>query len=103
MNELIEKFAEIDMDEFANVVLLAKYFEEWCRWNKSYEDIDVFRSTKFRTIVVIHNLWDRHISIYNSWDFLKDVIYFIDDYITESEEDYKYCLDFWKERFDYFI
>lgn len=94
IKELMNLLDELDMDNIDVVNQLSKDFTEWCRWNKSYENIEVFKPKEFRTIVVIHNLWvGYHLSIYNSWDFLKDVKFFLEEYCCENDEDY--CYDFW--------
>jgi len=95
--DFLEQFHNIDMDNIKKVELLAKNFMEWCRWNKSYETIEVIKPKNFVTIIVVHNLWESHLSIYNSWDFLKDVIYFLDEY-ADNDDNYNYMFDFWNNK-----
>lgn len=102
MEEILRKLDEIDMDNIESVKLLAKCFEEWSVWNKRYEDIEVFESKKFRTIIVVHNIWDNKLSIYSSWRFMKDVKYFLNLYSWETIEDYEYCYNFWNEKLNGF-
>lgn len=96
LKKLIDLLHDLDMDEIDIVKKLAKDFIEWCKWNKSYKTIEILEPKEFKTIIVVHNLWEyNQPSIYDSWDFLKDVVYFIDEYCCENEEDLKYCYDFW--------
>ena len=97
MYDFLKQFNDIDMDDIEKVKLLADNFMEWCRWNKSYETIEVIKPKNFVTIIVIHNLWERHLSIYNSWDFLKDVIYFLEEY-SDNDDNYDYMFNFWNDK-----
>ena len=96
-NDFLKQFNDIDMDDIKKVQLLANDFIEWCRWNKSYETIEVWKPKRFTSIVVMHNLWECQLSIYNSWDFLRDVIYFLDEY-SDNDDNYNYMFNFWNKK-----
>ena len=100
--DFLKKFNEIDMDEIDKVNLLVKNFEEWLRINKSYETIEVFKPKEFRTIVIVHNLYEHDLCIYNSWDFIKDIIYFLEEY-SDTDERYEYMFNFWNEKINKLI
>lgn len=92
-----KQFNNIDMDNIEKVQLLAENFVEWCKWNKSYETIEVIKPKNFDAIIVIHNLWGNKLSIYDSWDFIKDVIYFLDEY-SDNDDNYNYMFNFWNDK-----
>lgn len=88
----------VDYDDIKIVKQLAKDFQEWCRWNKSYEIIEVIESKEFETIVVIHQLFDDYIKVTDSWEFIRDVKYFLKAYSDQSKEDCIYMITFWEEK-----
>lgn len=96
-NDFLKQFNDIDMDDIKKVELLAKNFVEWCRWNKSYETIEVIKPKNFVTIVVIHNLCECQLRICDSWDFLNDIIYLLDEY-SDNDENYDYMFNFWNKK-----
>ena len=103
LNNLLWKFNELDMDDLITVETLVLYFRAWLRWNKTYEDIEVLECENFRTIVIVHNLCDE-LSIYDSWKFVEDVIYWLEEYVThDSDEEflnlyYNDVYEFWNNK-----
>ena len=97
MYDFLKQFKDIDMDNINKVKELTSNFIEWDRWNKGYHDIEVVKPIGFKTIVVIHNLWENELSIYNSWDFLNDVINLLESY-CDNDERYDYMFSFWNKK-----
>lgn len=87
IKKFISKFDDLDMDNPFVVYKLAEDFKSWLRWNKSYEDIDVVEPKSFRTIIVVHNLFEHELKMYDSWSFLEDVKYFLEEYVNNEMED----------------
>ena len=86
---ITEKFDTLDMDNYFVVYKLAEEFTRWLRWNKTYEDIEVFEPKEFRTIVVVHNIGDVNsgLTMYSSWEFFEDVKEWLIEYVNHEMED----------------
>lgn len=102
-NEFFTSLFYVDGDNIEVIELLAKYFKEWCLWNKKHEDIEVRKSEKFPIIIVVHELFDDYIKATDAWDFIRDVKFFLRSYGEQSEEDYKYMIDFWEDKIKYLV
>ena len=88
----------LDYDNITIVKKLAEYYVEWCRLNKSYESVEVLKPKHFKTIVVIHNMYDNCLKTIDSWEFVSDVKYFLKLYSNESDENYEFMMNFWKNK-----
>lgn len=97
ISRLFRKIESFEINDYKDIRKLADIFEEWTRWNRSPETIEVIKSNEFDTIIVVHNLFDDFIKVTDSWEFIKDVKYFLQEYGTESKEYLNYMLDFWEE------
>ena len=98
-DKFCNKFKKLDMDSRYDVQLLAIAFRKWTEWNKSICTIEVLESYDFDTIIVLHDLFG-DTKLENSYAFLDDVIYLLDLYSDESDEDWEYVVDFWCNQID---
>lgn len=95
--KLFNRMNDLDMDNIDIVKQLADNYIEWCKWNKAYEEIEVFESKKFESIIVLHSFFDI-LKAEDGWEFLSDIKYILNEYSNNSQEDYDYMIDFWKEK-----
>lgn len=95
--ELFNKMNSLDMDNIESVNKLANDYLKWCEWNKASEKIEIIKSQKFDNIIVIHKLFDI-LKAEDSWEFLSDIKYLLNEYSNHSKEDCNYMIDFWKTK-----
>ena len=86
VTKIINKFDNLDMDNYMVVKFLADDFIRWLHWNKAYEKIEVFESRELNTIIVAHSLFS-DVRIIDSWQFLEDVKYCLTEYVNHEMED----------------
>lgn len=98
-NKFCNKFKKLDMDNSFDVQLLAIAFRKWVEWNKGRCTIEILQSFEFDTIIVLHDLFEDS-KFEDSCEFLDDVIYILDLYSCESDEDWEYMIDFWCNQID---
>lgn len=94
LREIQNKLLEMDMDSSFDVQLLAIIFRRWVEWNKGNCIIEILQSLRFDTIIVLHDLFGDN-KFEDSHEFLEDVLYLLDLYICNNEEDLEYVVDFW--------
>lgn len=97
ISRLFKKMNKLDLDNIDTVEQLANDYLEWCKWNKAYEEIEIFESKKFESIIVVHSFFDI-LKAEDGWEFLNDIKYLLQEYGTNSKEDLKYMLDFWENK-----
>lgn len=100
-DKFCNKFKKLDMDSNFDVQLLAIAFRKWVEWNKGKCTIEILQSFNFDTIIVLHDLFGDS-KLENSYEFLDDIIYILDLYSRESDEDWEYMIDFWYNQIDLF-
>ena len=98
-SQFCDKFKKLDMDSKFDVQKLAIAYRKWTKWCKSDCTIEILQSFEFDTIIVLHNLFMDN-KFENSWEFLDDIIYILDLYSDESDEDWEYMIDFWCNQID---
>ena len=97
ISRLFKKMNNLDLDNIDTVEQLANDYLEWCEWNKTYEEIEIFESEKFESIIVVHSFFNI-LKAEDGWEFLSDIKYLLQEYGTNSPEDLKYMLDFWENK-----
>ena len=86
VEEIINKFDDLDMDNFMTVQILVDEFKRWLNWNKTYVKIEVFESREFDTIIIAHKFFDS-VKIIDSWEFLEDIKYCLNDYVNRTDDE----------------
>ena len=98
-DKFCNKFKKLDMDSSFDVQLLAIAFKKWVEWNKGRCTIESLQSFEFDTIIVLHDLFGNS-KFEDSYEFFDDIIYILDLYSDESNEDWEYIIDFWCNQID---
>ena len=88
------RFNKLDMENKDDVEKLAETFKKWVKWNKGDCTIEIWQSFEFDTIIVLHDFFC-DTKYEDSWEFLDDIIYLLDLYSDESDENWEYMIDFW--------
>ena len=94
--EIENKLLDLDMDNIDCVKKLADLWKRWVEWNKGDCTIEILTSFRFNTIIVLHDLFGGS-EFEDSHNFLENVLYLLDLYICNNEEDLEYAVDFWEK------
>lgn len=95
-DKFCKKFNKLDMDKEQDVKKLSNIYKKWTKWNKGDCTIEILKSFEFDKIIVLHNLF-MDTKYEDSWEFLDDILYILDMYSEESEENWKNMNDFWNK------
>jgi len=98
-DKFCNKFKKLDMDSKFEVQKLAIAWKKWVAWNKGKCTIEIWQSFEFDTIIVLHDFFGDS-KFEDSYEFLDDIIYLLDLYSGESDEDWEYMIDFWCNQID---
>lgn len=95
-DKFCKKFNKLDMEKEQDVKKLSKIYKKWTKWNKGDCTIEILKSFEFDKIIVLHNLF-MDTKYEDSWEFLDDILYILDMYSEESEENWKNMNEFWNK------
>ena len=95
-DKFCKKFNKLDMEKEQDVKKLSNIYKKWTKWNKGDCTIEILKSFEFDKIIVLHNLF-MDTKYEDSWEFLDDILYILDMYSEESEENWKNMEDFWNK------
>lgn len=95
-DKFCKKFNKLDMEKEQDVKKLSNIYKKWTKWNKGDCTIEILKSFEFDKIIVLHNLF-MDTKYEDSWEFLDDILYILDMYSEESEENWKNMEEFWNK------
>ncbi len=98
-DKFCKKFNKLDMEKKQDVEKLSNIYRKWTKWNKGDCTIEILKSFEFDKIIVLHNLF-MDTKYEDSWEFLDDILYILDMYSEESEENWKNMNEFWSKELD---
>ena len=95
-DKFCKKFNKLDMEKEQDVEKLSNIYKKWAKWNKGNCTIEILKSFEFDKIIILHNLF-MDTKYEDSWEFLDDILYILDMYSEESEENWKNMNEFWNK------
>lgn len=98
-DKFCKKFNKLDMEKEQDVEKLSNIYKKWTKWNKGNCTIEILKSFEFDKIIILHNLF-MDTKYEDSWEFLDDILYILDMYSEESEENWKNMNEFWSKELD---
>lgn len=72
MKNIIHFLNHLDMDNPKDIEWIVTTYTEWLRLNKDYSDIEILPSKTFTQTFIAHNIYEEF-TVYNTWDFIRDV------------------------------